>query len=470
MAVADYALTQRQQECVDYRGTDLLIRGVPGSGKTVVLLRRARKLAEEADQDGSVRVYTFNKTLAKYARELVIGAPGVEVIHFHGWASSAMKKLGKYPSIVQDRSLAIKTAIEVAKQESSSRVLSSEIGFFSQEISWIKGQMITDLKTYEVADRRGRGAALKTPERRAVWCVYEAYQADLKRKGQMDWDDFAPTLIHLVEHRAESLPAGVACDHILVDEAQDLEASQLRLLKMVARKTLTVAADEAQKIYPTSFAWRDVGVNVLGSGSKRLSTSFRSTRQIVELAASLRRHDSPTVQGEPVEFEVPNIDGPIPTLFAAESNLAEEQAVLELLRSLTKTWPERTIGLLARQWRTLFRFRHLLDEASLQHELIKDADGSITTPGIKVTTFHSAKGLEFDFVILVRVNDGIIPPECPAGTTPEDVDELTALERRLLYVSMTRAKFALYLSLSAIPSRFLDEMDPSLYVQRRVRT
>ena len=81
-------------------------------------------------------------------------------------------------------------------------------------------------------------------------------------------------------------------------------------------------------------------------------------------------------------------------------------------------------------------------------------------------TIHSAKGLEFPYVFLVGMEEGIFPSEM-SRFSQEDLEE----ERRLAYVGITRAKKELYISHSVTrmlygrtcrnePSRFLNEIDP----------
>jgi DNA helicase-2/ATP-dependent DNA helicase PcrA len=73
--------------------------------------------------------------------------------------------------------------------------------------------------------------------------------------------------------------------------------------------------------------------------------------------------------------------------------------------------------------------------------------------GVHLLTLHRAKGLEFDTVFLPRLEEKELPSR--QARTAAEVDE----ERRLLYVGMTRAKRALWLSWSGAPSRFLVELD-----------
>lgn len=83
-----------------------------------------------------------------------------------------------------------------------------------------------------------------------------------------------------------------------------------------------------------------------------------------------------------------------------------------------------------------------------------------TRDGVNLMTFHGAKGLEFRIVILIGVNEGIIP--LVHGRGEENLEE----ERRLFYVGLTRAKEELILVTSKEPSRFLKEI-PKNYMEKK---
>ncbi len=104
--------------------------------------------------------------------------------------------------------------------------------------------------------------------------------------------------------------------------------------------------------------------------------------------------------------------------------------------------------------------------------LVADADqipaGAEDDGVVTLMTLHTAKGLEFPVVFLTGMEDGTFPHQRSLG----DPDQL-AEERRLAYVGLTRARERLYLSRSAVrsawgapqqypPSRFLDEVPPTL--------
>ena len=103
--------------------------------------------------------------------------------------------------------------------------------------------------------------------------------------------------------------------------------------------------------------------------------------------------------------------------------------------------------------------------------LVSDADDVGSRPGVSLMTIHCAKGLEFDNVFMVGLEENIFPHARSVGMD-EDVEE----ERRLCYVAMTRARKRLLLSRAGLrrfqgtflpngPSRFLEEIPEELLLK-----
>lgn len=111
----------------------------------------------------------------------------------------------------------------------------------------------------------------------------------------------------------------------------------------------------------------------------------------------------------------------------------------------------------------------LLEEAALQSEQ-DELDSRKETEGVTLMTVHAAKGLEFDAVFVVGLEQGLFPAE--RQDESRDPEE----ERRLFYVALTRAKERLFLSFayerskygtreSAVPSEFLADIDERLVAE-----
>jgi len=455
-------LTPKQKEVVDYQGNELLVKGIAGSGKTTVLLRRARKLIE-SEKHTKIAIFTYNKTLAKYVREVakMLKTDRVKVYTFHQWAYGQLKQLNvwKYTASEKQKEGLFKDVLKQLAYKRDHRFYKSDeyLMFLMDEISWIKGKRIKNKEEYEEVDRSGRGSKVRVTkaDRKEIYKLYEAYQIALEKAEKIDFDDYG---VILFENR-NSLKK---INHILIDEAQDLQQVQLEVLKTVAQESIVIAADKGQKIYKTSFSWKDIGINVKGGRTKILKNSFRSTKQIIQLAKSLQEHDSicKNKDDEFIEAEIPDTDGVEPVHYNCKNEQVYMKTVITTVKELIAEDPSSTIALLGRTWKTVFDMDRELKRHGIFGELIKRNEGNALTPGVKLTTFHSVKGLEFDNVIILAVNDGEIPlPESGDGNEEEYMDK----ERRLMYVSMTRAKFMLFLTSYSSPSHFFKEMSQHYY-------
>ncbi len=144
--------------------------------------------------------------------------------------------------------------------------------------------------------------------------------------------------------------------------------------------------------------------------------------------------------------------------YEAEKNMENERRleVLEEFKSITKTFEERTGSV---------SLADFLEEISLIADITEHQDDEDV---VTLMTMHSAKGLEFEVVFLVGMEDGIFPHQnsfCEEGGLEE--------ERRLCYVGITRAKEKLYITnakrrmlygkdVMNAPSRFIKEINPEL--------
>lgn len=460
----DITLTKKQQEAVEYEGDQLLIRGIAGSGKTTVLLKQAHKILMKHPGE-SVALITYNQTLARYAAELasLLKSERLTVKTFHSWAYGALFRNGRLPRVVSGKPQTelILSCIQELKKTNAHRFFREARfeEFLQDEVHWIKGMGALTRETYIKVERIGRGTKVKVDrsDRDKIFDLFELYQNKLKQKTLCDYDDYALLL------KQHGVPESQKFDNILIDEAQDLQQVQLQLLKNCARKRIIIAADKGQKIYKTSFTWREIGVNITGGRTKILTDSQRSTEQIMRLAASLQQHD-PLCKNKDDEFvppEMPSRQGPKPMMVQCTDYMEEEVFVANTIAHLRKAHPEWSIGLLSRKTASLNRYERVLNDKGIDCVQVKKEGASVLDAGVKLMSFHSAKGLEFDAVFILCVREHNIPLLDKEQGEPDE--EELAVERRLLYVSMTRAKSVLYMTYYDKPSRFIDEMDSDLY-------
>lgn len=120
----------------------------------------------------------------------------------------------------------------------------------------------------------------------------------------------------------------------------------------------------------------------------------------------------------------------------------------------------------------------LLEDVALQSDQ-DELDDAQTDDAVKLMTIHAAKGLEFGYVFITGLEEGLFPHEriaAPGAPTRDDAEE----ERRLFYVALTRAEKKVFLSYAAmrtifgsqrvnepssflhdIPDEYLEEMNPA---------
>ena len=242
--------------------------------------------------------------------------------------------------------------------------------------------------------------------------------------GTLDSEDLAIFLaISAWHNQLELEPAA----HLVLDEAEDFSLFELRVLGQLQgpHKSITLAGDEAQQT-SSSFAGFEASLAELGARDARvcrLAVSYRCPRPIFELArhilGPLASASAPSAarDGAPVgHFDFPNAE------------LAALFCVGEVV-DLAQREPGASIAIIAHDAEGARRFYALLPEHA-PARLVLSGEFSFE-PGIDVTDLDNVKGLEFDYVLVPRVDDEAYPPN----------DE----GRRRLHVAVTRAAWQLWL-------------------------
>ena len=213
-----------------------------------------------------------------------------------------------------------------------------------------------------------------------------------------------------------------------------------------------------------------------GTTPEEIAVLYRINAQSQSIEAALTAAGVPfLVRGATRFFDQREVKEAIMLLRGASITTATEplfKSVSDVLRSIGWSQePPEGAGAVRDRWESLNVIMRLAEDAPTEMVLrefvadLVDRQSSNNEPlrsAVNLATLHSAKGLEWDCVHIVGLNEGLLP--ISYARTPEAIDE----ERRLLYVGITRARRSLGMSWSAsaqtgragrrTPSRFLDDV------------
>ena len=290
MALYD-TLNPAQCIAVEHPGRAILVIAGAGSGKTRVLTARVAWLLAHGVAPEAILAFTFTNRAAREMRERIAGIVGelerrLWVGTFHATAVRILRReartLGLPPSFaIYDRE----------DQESLIRDLARELG-------WPEGSFKIGAVLASISDAKN---ALATPEDfartayspgdRRIAEIFMRYSAELRTSGAMDFDDLIAETVRLFRNHPEvGSRYRDRFRHVLVDEYQDTNHAQFRLIQALTGVTGTVFAvgDDDQSIY----GWRGADLrNVLdfettfeGASTVRLEQNYRSTNNILDAA------------------------------------------------------------------------------------------------------------------------------------------------------------------------------------------
>lgn len=418
--------------------------GTAGSGKTTLAILRSAYLGNpNTENNGRTLLVTYNRALVSYLKHSRgSNFRNVVVENYHLFARGYLNNRGRMRnnSICEGklRELLIGKAILAAAQiKGEHSVFDRGLEFFSREIEWIQQHGISSMQSYVEAERIGRaGAPLDRKSRGLVFDVYGEYLSLRKTASKdFDWDDIANAVCD--EFAIDG--SRRLYKHVVIDEGQDFSPQMIRSLSKSIPDdgSLTFFGDMAQQIYGRRMSWKSAGLNV--SKVWEFKENYRNTRQIADLGLAISR--MPYYEGTPdlVEPVSPNADGPLPALVECQSFRKEIELIRELAVQASKT---QTVAILGRTWELVETISKYLPNNAIK--LHRDLTTWQAGPNIYYGTFHGAKGLEFDSVFLPFLTSANIPDQEQVRALGEQ--EAQAIDGKLLYVGVTRAKTRLVIS------------------------
>ncbi|MBI3256955.1 MAG: ATP-dependent DNA helicase UvrD2 [Actinobacteria bacterium] len=534
-------LTARQIEAVITDGAPLAIIAGAGSGKTRVLTRRIAYRVATGDMDPRhVLALTFTRKAAGELRSRLAGLgvrDQVAAGTFHAIAFAQLRRhwadTGKPVPTLLERKVGL--LARLAGPSGARGASGPQPIDLAAEIEWAKARCITPDAYEQAVGDIGRRPPLAAG---AMASIYERYELEKRRRGLVDFDDLLMACVTALETDG-SFAARQRWQfrHLFVDEVQDLNPAQARLLAgwRGTHNDLCVVGDPNQAIYswngadPTylrEFPQREAGATVVV-----LDDNFRSSPQILGVADAVLACGPGAKQAS---LRPNRPDGPVPTVRSYATDRDEARGIARAVRDAHQPGrPWSNLAVLTRTNAQLVVFEEafraadipyrvrgggaFLDRPEVQSALVelqhgsgpfdarltdlaaiarpevsddgplsgagpaqerqaalvelvrlgheyRSLDASGTAEGfvawltttlqrndgtggpsdvVELSTFHAAKGLEWEVVFLAGLEQGLVP--IGHAKQDEEIDE----ERRLLYVAMTRAEQKLHCSWSA---------------------
>lgn len=289
-------LNNEQKKAATFKDGPCLVIAGAGSGKTKVLTTRIANLIENGVKPYNILAITFTNKAAGEMRERVnniINAHDVFIGTFHSFGLKIIRENSALFNLTSAFTL-----IDTEDQTSIIKKIMKDINitdkmispaFIKSKISFIKNNMLSDSEIANFLISENEKIAVK---------IYYEYEKILKRNNTLDFDDLLKKPVELFNSNKEVLEKYQdKFKYILIDEYQDTNEVQYKLVKLLSKKYLNlfVVGDPSQSIY----AFRGANYqNILnfekdfkGCTVIKLPQNYRSTQTILDAANEVISHN-----------------------------------------------------------------------------------------------------------------------------------------------------------------------------------
>ena len=377
-------LDEQQRAAVTTPSTLVAVIAAAGSGKTRVLARRiAYRVAVETAEARHTLALTFTREAAGELRRRLraLGLRDyVDAGTFHSIALGLLRQrwadLGRpAPAVISDRERLIAPVAE-----------GCPVGVVAAERTWSAARGIPALAYAAAARQLNRRVGVPSDRIGAALAGYETVK---RRRGVIDLDDLLLVLsADLAADGAFAEATRWRFRHVLVDEAQDLNPVQHRILRQLSegRRDLFLVGDPAQAIYafngsdPTLLT--DIDRYLPGIEVIRLSTNRRCTPQVVAAASHVLQ-----ASGQATDIVSARADGPPVEIVVAADETDEAARVARYVRSLPHGRAQSgEVAVLARTHEQLRGLGSALSAARVPIRRVALAQGSALAASVRDAT------------------------------------------------------------------------------------
>ena len=326
-------LNPTQREAAKYLDGPLLVLAGAGSGKTRVITHKLAYLIEECGYSPrSIAAITFTNKAANEMRERVgkllngKNARGITISTFHSLGMQILRE--EAPLLGYKKQFSIFDSADTAK------IIGELLGAPDKQDIRIAQSVISNWKAAFLTPAQAQGTAETEGDQRLA-LLYSRYQETLHAYQAVDFDDLIRLPVELFDNNAEALERWQRRFlHLLVDEYQDTNDCQYRMMKILAgqRAALTAVGDDDQAIY----AWRGASTANLQNLQNdypnlrviKLEQNYRSSQRILQSANHLIRNNNKLFEKKLWSEHGPG--DPVRVLVAADEENEAESVVLRL--------------------------------------------------------------------------------------------------------------------------------------------
>jgi superfamily I DNA/RNA helicase len=499
-----------------------VLTGVSGSGKTCVLVHRARFLARKYPGQ-RILVMTLNRSLSRLLHNLLAALctpeelQSIEVTAFYDYFERLVRHFGPEKELNNLRALAkkhpeasailrtidsvqpgtyareydplsgerlddcwetfldqayVRTLLAYVKEAIEARDWRVDVpDYLREEFTLIRTAVPTAdrVKSYLELERSGRAIPLPEKVRRQILDLLLLYEETMLHGGLLDECALTLTLLpHWIE--LPTLPEELRYRCLLVDEFQDFSTRDLSILRRITPaepNSFFLTGDTVQKIHVKDLRLGAVGLDIISSHRERITKNYRNSRQILAAAAKLANEESKRAKslGEDLEY----LDPELAVRETSKPRAVEAYAGLEVIHAYLiarsciqadEATPWSVCIVTANE--LAIPVPTILEQVPSDFPCKVEAlNGDYTRDRTSMTvgTMSDVKGFEYSMIIIVGCSKGTLPPRGSCS------DEAWRHAFRL-YVAMTRGRDQVTMIYSDEPSYFLETMGDLLDWQR----
>jgi DNA helicase-2/ATP-dependent DNA helicase PcrA len=309
----------------------VLVLAGPGAGKTFLLGDRTKRLLDAGIDKESITLLTFGKAASQNMRNKLLdprsgfGIPYERLPHVATLHSISFEIVNRKPQIVGLQ----KTDLRVQSNEDVKRLLFRDAALI---LGLSESEAIAAL-------RYKQDGEFEKKTNKSSYSICEKYWEIMSKCNYIDFDDQVNFACRILETETSILKEYQAkCQHLLVDEYQDINAAQFKLIQLLSeqsRKGLFAVGDDAQSIY--GFRGADPTYilhftkNYTGAATPPLAHSRRCHQRIMEDAARMLKTYYPEWIGPyDLAYHVPAGDEPY--IWHVPSDKAEAEWIARIAR------------------------------------------------------------------------------------------------------------------------------------------